>query len=469
MTHRPGGELSSRPLHLIWICDCSGSMSLAGKMDALNQAIREALPHMQAVAAQNPNAQLLMRVLTFAHGAVWHVPQAIEIERFIWRDLVAEPLQPASVHADVMFLVDTSGSMVHEIETIKQGCVDFAQHVISTGAHVRLGLIGFDIGGHQGAADPAYQVHSLSNYTIGVWHLADPQDFQRNIAVLTPGLFGGSGSYLANADTVDIFPYVGRTFEGPLTQRIVDTVRTLVGQPRQERHLLVISDELGDTSGLDAIVTQLRRDRVTAHVVGVPGANSAHELLARRTGGTFWDITQARDPQTFRQLFDTIALSLAREVARTLTSGAVSAGSDMGQALQMLAEQLDIPPMHERALPPVLVLVSDGHPTDDVQVGLDALMQRPWGRKAVRLAIAIGKDADSGILERFIATPSIQPLRANNPEALLQHLRWVSTAVLRAASAPATQPLGEDTLTSNVPIPSDTSTGTGVGGPGDVW
>ena len=24
---RPGGELASRPLHFIWIADCSGSMS----------------------------------------------------------------------------------------------------------------------------------------------------------------------------------------------------------------------------------------------------------------------------------------------------------------------------------------------------------------------------------------------------------------------------------------------------------
>jgi hypothetical protein len=27
----PGEGLSSRPLHFIWICDCSGSMSVNGK------------------------------------------------------------------------------------------------------------------------------------------------------------------------------------------------------------------------------------------------------------------------------------------------------------------------------------------------------------------------------------------------------------------------------------------------------
>ena len=27
MAKRPGGELATRPLHFIWIADCSGSMS----------------------------------------------------------------------------------------------------------------------------------------------------------------------------------------------------------------------------------------------------------------------------------------------------------------------------------------------------------------------------------------------------------------------------------------------------------
>ena len=40
MTERPGGELSSRPLHFMWICDCSGSMNMDGKIQALNNHSR---------------------------------------------------------------------------------------------------------------------------------------------------------------------------------------------------------------------------------------------------------------------------------------------------------------------------------------------------------------------------------------------------------------------------------------------
>lgn len=42
MNKRPGGEMATRPLHFIWIADCSGSMGIDGKIQALNNAIREA-------------------------------------------------------------------------------------------------------------------------------------------------------------------------------------------------------------------------------------------------------------------------------------------------------------------------------------------------------------------------------------------------------------------------------------------
>ena len=63
---RPGGELATRPLHFIWLADCSGSMGSDGKIQALNTAIREAVPHMQRVADENPNAHVLVRAVKFA-------------------------------------------------------------------------------------------------------------------------------------------------------------------------------------------------------------------------------------------------------------------------------------------------------------------------------------------------------------------------------------------------------------------
>jgi uncharacterized protein YegL len=233
MPKLPGGELASRPLHFIWIADCSGSMGVDGKIQQLNFAIRDAIPSMQKVAEDNPNAAVLVRAIKFSNGAQWHIAQPTPVAEFKWLDLEA----------------------------------------------------------------------------MGV--------------------------------------------------------------------------------------------------------------------------------------------------------------TDMGMALTMLAEQLKIPPMSERALPPVLVLISDGRPTDDFQKGLSALLGEPWGRKAVRLAIAIGEDADYEVLQRFIDHPELKPLQANSPEALVRHIRWVSTAVLKSASAPASQPRKGGVPKLNVPIPAPPEPGPDTAE--DVW
>ena len=230
---RPGGALSTRPLHFIWILDCSGSMSVDGKIQALNNAIKESIPHMQQVADENPNAEVLVRAVTFSDGAQWHISQPTPITSFTWSDVT--------------------------------------------------------------------------------------------------------------------------------------------------------------------------------------------------------------------------------------TSGCTS----MGEALELVAEQLDMPPMTDRALPPVLVLISDGMPTDNFSKGFNELIAKPWGRKAVKIAIAIGEDADHNTLQTFINNVEMKPLQANNAEQLVNYIKWVSTAVLQAASAPNSQSFQDQPLKNNIPIPvapqDDFSTST------DVW
>lgn len=213
---RPGGEISKRPLHFFFVCDVSGSMSYDGKIEALNNAIKEALPHMQSIAAENPNAKIYIRVLVFSEGARWLYPEAIPVENFVWKDLTA----------------------------------------------------------------------------------------------------------------------YGQT--------------------------------------------------------------------------------------------------------------------DMGEALRMIADELKIPPMTNRALPPVIVLISDGQPTDDFKGGLRALNSIPWGIKAVRIAIAIGKDADEYVLQDFIGDRELKPLRANNPEMLVRYIKWASTSVVSSVSDPDTETKRQR---GNVPLP----------------
>jgi len=161
-----------------------------------------------------------------------------------------------------------------------------------------------------------------------------------------------------------------------------------------------------------------------------------------------------------------------------LQAGGVTA---MGEALELVAGQLASPPMEERALPPVLVLISDGQPTDDFEAGLARLLRQPWALKAVRLAIAVGHDADQEVLQQFIgpepssaragaevpgasgemprhqvAAPSRsarRPLQASNATALAQYIQWASTAVVGAASMPASRIHQPGEPAGSIPLP----------------
>jgi uncharacterized protein YegL len=142
--------------------------------------------------------------------------------------------------------------------------------------------------------------------------------------------------------------------------------------------------------------------------------------------------------------------------------------TDMGQAMRLVADALKVSAIGDRGLPPVLVLLSDGQPTDDFTGGLKALMNEPWGKKAMRIAITIGADADPEPLQKFIGHSELRPLQANTPQALVKLIKWTSTAVLKSASAPASQPKGTASGVVNVPIPTPPDT-SGPGNPADVW
>jgi uncharacterized protein YegL len=130
--------------------------------------------------------------------------------------------------------------------------------------------------------------------------------------------------------------------------------------------------------------------------------------------------------------------------------------TSMGMALDMVATELKSFPTDTKRLPPVLVLLTDGQPTDDFKRGLDELMNVPWGKKAVRIAIAIGKDADISVLEQFTGNKELV-LEAKNPQLLIQFIKWAST-VVKTVSAPRASDNG-DTLNSvdvnTIPVLTD--------------
>ncbi len=135
----------------------------------------------------------------------------------------------------------------------------------------------------------------------------------------------------------------------------------------------------------------------------------------------------------------------------------VTAGgfTDMGAALTLVAERLGSQPSSGGALAPVLILISDGRPTDDFSAGLAALHAQPAFASALRIAIAVGDDADEECLQLFIGDGGGSPLAAAGCADLVEHVAWASTMPLRAASTPPVDPAG--TLRAPAGVPRSTS------------
>lgn len=82
---------------------------------------------------------------------------------------------------------------------------------------------------------------------------------------------------------------------------------------------------------------------------------------------------------------------------------------------------------------PVLFLMSDGQPTDEYHKALENLRENRWFKVAIRVAIAIGDDADKDILEEFTGSSELV-LTAHTPEALKQMIRFVSVTSSKIGS-----------------------------------
>jgi len=106
----------------------------------------------------------------------------------------------------------------------------------------------------------------------------------------------------------------------------------------------------------------------------------------------------------------------------------------MGEALGLVANAMA--GIRGRNVPPVIVVVTDGQPTDNFEDGLAKLMATEYGPKSIRLGIAIGADAKHEPLLKFINNAEYPVLDANNPAAVAACIKWVSTIAVKAASNP---------------------------------
>lgn len=110
--------------------------------------------------------------------------------------------------------------------------------------------------------------------------------------------------------------------------------------------------------------------------------------------------------------------------------------TDFGEACRQLNEKLSRKAFMSDvagSFAPAIFLLSDGEPTDEYTAELSKLRENNWFRKAIKVAVAIGDDANRDVLAEFTGNREAV-LTVHTPEALTKMIRFVSVTASQIGS-----------------------------------
>ncbi len=126
--------------------------------------------------------------------------------------------------------------------------------------------------------------------------------------------------------------------------------------------------------------------------------------------------------------------------------------TSMGAAFKALEEKLHKSGFMSSAsgsFVPVFIHLSDGEPTDNYAPELQKLKANKWFNGGIKVAIAIGNDADKEILKDFTGTAE-SVLTVHNKEELRALIRFVTVTSSKIGSRSASRTGGQTGLTGEI-------------------
>lgn len=114
-------------------------------------------------------------------------------------------------------------------------------------------------------------------------------------------------------------------------------------------------------------------------------------------------------------------------------SGGTPLGAALDELVKLAADRTVLP---DNAFVPTVLLVSDGHPTDNFEAALTRFAKSAVGTRSVRLALRIGPDANQDLLERFTGDRNAV-LAATDAAEIDRHFRFVTYTVMSRAKSTA--------------------------------
>jgi uncharacterized protein YegL len=107
----------------------------------------------------------------------------------------------------------------------------------------------------------------------------------------------------------------------------------------------------------------------------------------------------------------------------------------MGEALKLLCTCVDrdvhkSTPEAKGDWRPLVFVMTDGEPTDDITAGVEEIKRRKWG---IIVACAAGQGANTDYLKRF--TENVVSLATTDSTAMKEFFKWVSSSIQTASKS----------------------------------
>ena len=188
----------------------------------------------------------------------------------------------------------------------------------------------------------------------------------------------------------------------------------LVEVPRRTMVLFFMIDTSGSMSGAKIGAVNSAIEEVLPELKDISEGNADAQIkiaALRFSTGADWLYDSPIEAGMFRWNY--------------LNAGGVT---DFGVACEKLNEKLSRNAFMGDAtgsFAPAIFLMSDGEPTDNYQKGLNRLKMNNWFKKAIKVAVAIGNDANKRVLQEFTGNPEAV-LEVHTPAALKNMIRFVS-------------------------------------------
>lgn len=131
-----------------------------------------------------------------------------------------------------------------------------------------------------------------------------------------------------------------------------------------------------------------------------------------------------------------VEIAESESLLKAINNMQACGNTPLGLALQKLVDMLDHRDSYpSRAYRPFLILASDGMPNDEWEKPLERLLTSERGKKATRLALSIGADADNAMLEKFVDNKEIPVFKANGVDGIRKFFKCVTMSAIKSSQS----------------------------------